>query len=190
MNWYKKFLISEKVQKDDNNFSWVRVNAPDKIKKIHKSVTNEIKEKDLYIVDQGNGDYNYGIEDLPHLTVKFGIEFDEPDKVIELLKDESGGNISLEDIDIFEKDKYDVLIIRCKSKALSKLHKKLTDDLEIEDDYPVYKPHITIAYFKKGMAKKYKSMAYKAFTYYLLDFDFNEVIFEDRNDKETKIKLL
>lgn len=189
MNWYKKFILSEKVQNDDSEFSWIRVNAPKKIKDIHTNVKKEIDEKDLYVVDQGGDDWSYGFEDMPHLTVKFGLEFDEPDQVIESLKGEKGGNVELDDVEIFDNEKYDVLVVKCKSKALNKLHQKLTKDLEIEDKFPDYKPHITIAYFLKGKAKKYKAMAARAFTYYLLDFDFNEVIFEDRNDKETVIKL-
>lgn len=189
MNWYRKFIEAGKIQKDDNNFSWVRVDAPEKIIDIHTSVTNKVDEEDLYIIDQGGGDWNYGLEDDPHITVKLGLEFDEPDQVIEALKNKTGGNVSIEDIDIFDNDKYDVLVIKCKSKELSNIHKILTDDLKIEDDYPIYKPHITIGYFKKGKAKKYKDMALKAFTSNKLDFYFDEVIFEDRNDQDTIIKL-
>jgi 2'-5' RNA ligase len=189
MNWYKKYIISKKIQNKDSNFSWVRLDVPKKIKDVHSSVTKEIKETDLYYEDQGGDDWSYGIEDAPHITVKYGLEFDEPDEVLESLDGEKGGNVEIEDIEIFEQDDYDVLVARCKSKALNKLHDKLSKDLKIEDDYPEYKPHITIAYFKKGRAKKYKSMAFKALTYYLLDFDFDKVVFEDRNDKETVIKL-
>lgn len=189
-NWYSKFLISEKVQNDDSNFSWIRLDAPEKIKDIHTDVKNEIDKDDLYIEDQGDGDWSYGLEDKPHITIKFGLEFDEPDEVIQSLKGEKGGKVKLDEIKIFDdNDKYDVLVVKCKSEALNRLHKKLTDDLEIEDKYPEYQPHITIAYLKKGKAKKYKAMAIRGFTYYLLDFDFNEVVFEDRNDKETVIKL-
>ena len=33
MNWYKRYLIAEKVQKDDNNFSWMYIDIPKDIKK-------------------------------------------------------------------------------------------------------------------------------------------------------------
>ncbi|KKL17628.1 hypothetical protein LCGC14_2483660, partial [marine sediment metagenome] len=45
---------------------------------------------------------------------------------------------------------YDVAIVRCKSEELTKIHDELKDTLENEDTYPTYKPHITIAYLKKG----------------------------------------
>ena len=189
MNWYRLFLESEKVQAEPNEYSWVRLDIPSDICEVHDSVTKEIDEEDLYIEEQGGEDWSYGLEDKPHITVKWEIDFDEPKKVLDCLKGEKGGTVTLDKATIFDNDKYDVLVIECKSEALQKLHKKLTKDLEIEDDYDKYTPHVTIGYFKKGKAKKYKAMAEKAFTYYLLEFKFDEVIFEDTKDKETVIKL-
>lgn len=187
MNWYKKYLIAEKVQKDDNNFSWIYIDIPKDIKKIQQDIQKEIKEEDLYKIDKGNGKWNYGLEDNPHITVKYGIDFDEPDKIIEILDEENGDEVYIDSTEIFDNEKYDVLIIKCKSKGLARLNKKLTEDLKIKDSHPVYKPHITIAYLKKGKGKEYKYISDK----YLKDkkFKFAEVFFEDRNDKNTKIKL-
>lgn len=192
MNWYLKFIEAEKVQPKESNYSWVRLDAPKEIIDIHQDYAhNEIDEEDLYIEEMKNRkDWSYGIEDSPHITVKWGIDFDDPSKIIKCLDGEDGGNVTLDDIEIFETNKdYDVLVVICNSDALQTLHQKLTDDLEIEDDYPTYKPHITIAYFKKGKAKKYLDSAKKAFTYYLLDFDFDKVIFENTDDQETVIRL-
>ena len=181
--------MSEKVQNDGQEFSWVYIDIPKEIRDVHDSVTSEIDSNDIYVIDKKDGDWSYGIEDDPHITVKYGLEFDNPKRVIKILDGEKGGNVEIEDIEVFEQDKYDVLVARCKSEALNKIHNKLTDELGIEDKYPEYKPHITLAYFKKGKAKKYVSMAFKGFTYYLLSFDFKSVVFEDRNDKATKIAL-
>lgn len=192
MNWYKKYVMAEKVQMDDSNFSWVRCEISPTIKTRHVDFKKEfVNEEDLYIVKQEGNDWSYGYEDDPHITVKFGIDFDEPDKVIDSLKGERGGKIQAEDIDIFDnKEEYDVLVLKCNSEALNRLNKKLTNDLNIKDKYS-YKPHITIGYFKKGKAKKYEPQAMRHFLYYLEDgeFDFDEVIFQDRNDKDTVIKL-
>ena len=191
MNWYRRFITSEKVQKEDKKFGWVFVDASPEIMKVHKSVAKEIDEDDLYLEQaEKEGDWHYGIEDSPHITLKFGLEFDDPSPVIESLDGESGGEVEVSGIEIFENDDKDVLVVRCESEALNKLHNKLTDDLKVKDNHPEYKPHITIAYLKKGTAEKYKHVALKAFTYYLLKFDFNEVTFEDRNDNPTKIKLV
>ena len=189
MNWYRKFIIAEKVQSGEENFSWVRLDVPEDIKKKHSKITKQINEKDLYKEENGAGDWTHGIEDKPHLTVKYGLEFDEPDKVIDALKKEKGGNVKIKEVEIFDNEKYDVLVARCESKALDKIHDRLTKVLNVEDNYPEYKPHITIAYFKKGKAEKYEDMVVKEFINLKLSFDFNEITFEDRKDKDTPIKL-
>ena len=190
MNWYKKYLIAKKIQPKDKKVSWVFMDVPKKIMDVQKSVAKEIDKDDLYIEEaETKGDWHYGLETEPHITVKWGVDFDEPDKVIDILNGEKGGNVEVDGIEIFENDDFDVLVAVCKSKALQKIHKKLTEELEIEDTHPEYKPHITIAYMKKGMAKKYKNTALKAFTYYLLNFDFDEVTFGSSKDQNTVIKL-
>jgi len=191
MSWYKRSITAEKVQREDKQFSWIFIDASKEIMNVHSSVSKDIDEKDLYKEEaEKEGDWIYGIEDSPHITVKFGLEYDDPQPVIDSLKGEKGGNVEVIGTEIFENDDKDVLVVRVKSEALDRIHDKLTDDLGIEDNYPEYKPHITIGYFKKGKANKYESMVHKAFTYYLLDFDFDEVFFEDRDGKPTTIKLV
>jgi len=190
MNWYMKSVIAEKVQPSDSDFSWAFVSVPENIMEVHSLVTREIDKFDLYIEEgEKKGDWSYGIEDTPHITVKYGFEFDDPKSVIDCLKGEKGGSVEVNGIEIFEQDDYDVLVATVKSEALNRLHEKLTEELKVPDSYPEYKPHITIAYFKKGMAKEYEYMAHRSFIYYLLNFDFNEVTFEDTKDHQTKITL-
>jgi 2'-5' RNA ligase len=189
MNWYEKFVISGKIQSEDDNFSWAYVTVSPEVKDLHERITNDFKEKDLYVEKKNGTDWSYGIEDDPHITLFYGFDGDDPTNVIKTLKGESGGNILIDDVDIFEKDEYDVLVAICSSTALQKLHKKLVDELELEDKFPTYKPHITLAYFKKGKAAEYKTSVLRGFTYYLIDFDFDEVIYEDTKDKSTTIKL-
>ena len=181
--------MAAKVQPKDDDFSWSYIEVPEEVMKSHRSFTKTIEKNDLYIEEAKGGDYHYGIEDEPHITAKYGFDFDDPTKVIEVLEDAKGGKVKVDAIDIFEKDEYDVLVIRCESKALAKIHTKLTDDLGIEDKFPDFKPHITIAYFKKGKAKKYKPLAEKHFLNKDIEFEFDKVFFEDTEDKTTKINL-
>jgi 2'-5' RNA ligase len=191
MNWYKRYLMAEKVQPKDKKFSWVFVDVPKEIMKVHSSVAKKIDKDDLYIEEaEKKGDWSYGIETEPHITLKWKLDFDDPQSVIDILKGEKGGTVEISDVEVFENDEHDVLVARVKSAALNKLHKKLTKELEIPDTHPEYKPHITVAYLKKGKAKQYVSMADKAFTYYPLEFDFDEVTFGDTKDKNTVIKLV
>jgi hypothetical protein len=137
MNWYKLFLESGKVQEEPNKYSWVRLDADKDITDIHKGYTETINEKDLYILEQEGNDWSYGAEDKPHITVKWKLDFDDPEQVIDILDKEEGGEVILDKIEVFDNDdNYDVLVILCESDDLQRLHKKLTEDLEIEDDYP------------------------------------------------------
>ena len=180
-----------KVQKPGKNKAWVRLDAPQEIVKVHKAFTKTIDEDDLYTEKaEKKGDWHFGIETEVHITVKWGLESDDPDPVTECLEGEKGGTVTVGKTEIFDSDeKNDVLVVRCSSKALARLHKKLTDDLDVPDTHPEYKPHLTIAYFKKGKAKKYQEAADKAFSGKGLKWDFDKVVFEDSEDKDTAVKL-
>lgn len=189
MNWYRKYVSAAKVQPKDDDFSWSYIEVPEEVMKLHRSFTKTIEKNDLYIEEAKGGDYHYGIETDVHITLVYGFTFDNPKQVVELLDGEDGGEVNIDGIEVFEKDDYDVLVIRCKSKRLGELHRKLIDGTDTEDKYPEYKPHMTIAYFKKGKAKKYKPLAEKRFLDKDIEFSFDKVFFEDTEDKTTKIDL-
>jgi len=190
VNWYKKYIVAEKVQPEDKNFSWTYIDVPEEVMKIHRSVCKEVNEKDLYIEEgKEEGQWSFGIEDMPHVTLKYGFEFDDPKAVKDSLKGQKGGEVKISGMEIFEKDDNDVLVVRFKSDALSKLHEKLTDDLNIPDKFPEFKPHMTIAYFLKGRARKYKGLINEEFLDKPISFKFDTVYFEDRDDKKAVIKL-
>ena len=190
-NWYCFSKTAAKVQKDDKKFAWVKLDAPSDIVKVHQAFAKTIEEDDLYKEEsEKKGDWHFGIETEVHITVKWGLESDDPEPVLDSMKGETGGTVTVGKTEIFDTDeKNDVLVIRCESSALQKLHKKLTEDLDIPDKYPEYKPHLTIAYFKKGKAKKYQKAADEAFSGKNLKWDFDEIVFEDSEDKETTVKL-
>lgn len=54
---------------------------------------------------------------------------------------------------------YDVVILELKDneikRVLSKLNKGFSEKYNIQSDYPVYTPHVTLAYVAKGSGKKY-----------------------------------
>jgi len=55
---------------------------------------------------------------------------------------------------VFENDKYDVLKVDVTGESLHDLNGKLSE-LPNEQTFPEYKPHLTIAYLKKGEGAKY-----------------------------------
>ncbi len=118
-------------------------------------ILNLIDKEDIY--DQEPG---FGLEKSPHVTVLFGFnndsDFPEIKKmVLDNHKDEI--KIKVHDITHFETPDYDVVKFDVKSEDMVKLNKLMTDNFEYTTDFPNYHPHMTIAYVKKGMGKKYDS---------------------------------
>lgn len=160
---YDEFINETKSYKYE--FGCVMLNL--KVDDWKKKILPIIDEEDIY------DEPRFGLEDECHVTVFFGIIPDKskPSDVKEKIK-ESKIDIDkeylLENISIFEKDDdYDVVkfdVKKCREKDdvelmnctdLRKLNKLIKEIFPNKQDFPDYKPHVTIGYTKKGMGKKY-----------------------------------
>ena len=97
-------------------------------------------------------DPTYGYDDEPHVTLKYGFE---PDlgkmDVARILKGIKPFNVKLNALNLFENDKYDVVKFEVeKCPTLTELRRRC-DGYPNKDSYPDYKPHMTLAYVKKGL---------------------------------------
>jgi len=121
-------------------------------------LTKDILEEDLFEKDNER----YGIETEPHITILYGVHSDVPDEKVEnLFKGIDKGDFDIKVISkncFFNKD-YDVLKLDISSEKLNQLN-KLGKTLPHTDTYPTYKPHMTIAYLKKGEGSKYVNETY------------------------------
>ena len=63
--------------------------------------------------------------------------------------------VILTDISVFECDDYDVLKCSAQSYKLYETNEKICDKFDTHSEHKEYKPHVTIAYLKSGMAHKY-----------------------------------
>lgn len=99
---------------------------------------------------------NLGYEDVPHITVKYGLHDLHPDKLITTIKEIQPIKVILGKTSIFESDNlFDVVKIDVLSKDLRKLNKLISSSLENTDTFKVYSPHITLARVFKGNGQKY-----------------------------------
>ena len=106
-----------------------------------------ISPKDLFVSDE---DSSYGYSDTPHVTVKYGLLDETPEKVAELSKDFGIIQLQFGNVTKFDTNPdFDVIKVDVVSEKLMKLNQIINDNMENIDEYK-YKPHTTLAYVKKG----------------------------------------
>lgn len=123
------------------------------------------------------------MEKIPHITIKYGLLTNDYKEVVPIIKTLKSINVILGKTSIFENDEFDVLKIDVLSKELRELNKLISDNLENEDKYLIYKPHLTLAYLKKGMGNKYKNNN----QFEGKQIKFNYLLFSSSNNDEVKI---
>lgn len=122
-------------------------------------ITGIIDPEDVYEVE---GDRSYGIQDNPHVTILYGLHKGVSPEDIKSVLDRFSGElrIKIEGIGIFENEEFDVVKLNViPDGGLQQLHEMISE-LPNSDQYPEYKPHITIAYVKKGSGKKYEDPSF------------------------------
>jgi 2'-5' RNA ligase len=149
-NWVKLF---EQQKKEEPIFGCVMLEAT-----INDWVVIHlagIEEKDLYN-DKTN---EYGLEETPHMTLIYGIHEDEIDPPIirETIKENvESFMVKINKIGYFETDEYDVVKYDITpTKQMLKYRKLFLKTFENTQTYKEFHPHMTLAYVKKGKAKKY-----------------------------------
>lgn len=110
-----------------------------------------IKEKDLYHKINEKGEDEFGREKECHVTIRYGFTKDLNELDIrQLLKGHKEFLVELNDLDIFDTNpEFDVVKFNVNSSTLNQLN-ELSGIYPNKSDYPDYKPHITLAYVKKG----------------------------------------
>ena len=133
----------------DRELSSTQFNLP-------RNLANRVMEMGRRISDADLAEY--GREDEPHVTIKYGLHTSNPSDVSSVASGFGPVEIKLGRTSFFECNKYDVVKIDVESKSLRSLNAKIGDKLECTDTHPDYIPHVTIAYVKKGLGKKYAGM--------------------------------
>lgn len=95
-------------------------------------------------------------ETCPHITLLYGIKKSVPVTAIRaIIENKSPFSVQFGAVGIFSNPDFDVLYVSVlPNKSLSAFYDAL-QVLPNENTHPNYRPHITLAYMKKGAAKKY-----------------------------------
>lgn len=155
MNTFKLSKRDTPIIKEGNgyDYSCVLVNMPEDVgQQIIDWGNQNISEEDIY---DPEGEEKFGREDKPHVTVLYGLHANDPKQVSDLLSDKGPIKIKLGKTGKFSHDDKEVVFVEIESEDLHKLNKLLCDNVEFTNEHPEYKPHMTIAYVKKGTADKY-----------------------------------
>lgn len=118
-------------------------------------ITSFIDKEDLY----KPRDESFGITKEPHITVFYGLHSDinheEVEKCINKWKD-LDFDININKIDFFENEEFDVIKFSVDCNENLKNFNKELSKFPNSNMFKDYKPHITIAYLKKGNLEKYR----------------------------------
>ena len=176
----KKWI--EFIKESINGYSYgcVMVEVP---VKNWEALTQIIDIDDIY---EEKGDSTYGIQKNPHLTLLYGLHENVTNEQVKKVFDDFDENINIEieGVDIFENPKFDVVKFNIKkTNTLQNLFNKLSE-LPNSNEYPDYKPHITIAYVKSGTGKKYVNPNYKHKV-----SNVDEITYSKPNDDKFKFNL-
>lgn len=162
-----------------HNFSSTQVNLPPEVAAKVKAVGAKIPDSALA---------EDGRETAPHVTVKYGLHDENPDKIRDIVASHPPINVTIGKTSIFPDDGqrgYDVVKADVDSPALHKLNKAIADAAPHTDTYPTYQPHVTIAYVKPGEGQKYADDNSLEGT----KLTFNSVEFSGKNGHNETIPL-
>ena len=122
---------------------------------------------------------DYGREDDPHITVKYGLtESYSQQQIEQVLEGVKPFPIMVGRLDVFENDRFDVVKFNVDGKDLRRL-REVFDKLPNEDKYPEYHPHMTLAYVKKGLGEKFKKRSVNKVARIMCD----AIVYSDRGNK-------
>lgn len=141
------------IKSEKHEYSCAMAPIPKEYEKALLDWSKEHISDDSLFIDPKDG--SKGRQDYFHVTIKYGLHDAKPTGVQQMAKELpiEPFSVTLGPISLFEHDDFDVVKIEVKSPYLHKLHKEMSDAFENTEEYPDYKPHLTLAYVKKGTAK-------------------------------------
>jgi 2'-5' RNA ligase len=147
---YEEFmsdLVNEKKTTYDYGCAMIYFEFPE-MESLHKQIDKE----DVFV---DPNDSTFGLETEPHCTLLYGLHADVAVNTIKKIVDGFDfGECTIEGASLFENEKFDVLKFDVTGSGLHDCNAALVK-LPHTTDYPNYHPHMTIAYLKNGMGKKY-----------------------------------
>lgn len=126
---------------------------PSSVVKLWSEIGSLIPEESVYNLPDENGRYKYGRENNPHVTLYYGMPADVDGARIKSIVSRVKGPVDLrvECLSYFRvpTKPYDVVILVVESQVLRFLNAMFQVEFGVRKDFPIYTPHITVAFVKK-----------------------------------------
>jgi len=178
---FRKFFEMQNVKYE---YSSVHIDVPYPLAdKLIDWGKEKIKDSEIFV---SQIDPSFGREDEMHVTILYGIHSETNEEVSKIISGYGPISVTLGEIDVFTNpEKFDVVVVKVISDDLNELNEKLTSHVEFTSKYKEYKPHITLAYVKKGKGWKYHGIdKWKG-----KEFQTDYVIFSSKNGTKQKLKV-
>ncbi len=131
-------------------------------------------------------DPTFGREDEIHITILYGLHCDSANAIKSVLHNSGPVKIRFGKTNIFTNpSKFDVVVIDVYSEDLSKINLKLQESVKHTNKYPIYSPHATISYVKKGKGWRHKGVP----NWNNKEFICEYAVFSSKNGIKEKIGL-
>lgn len=142
-----------------HEYSSLQINLPPKIAAAMQKIAAGIDKKDLKPEEakaHSGPTADDGIEHESHVTARWGLHFMTPSaRLRNALRDFGPITLTLGKTSLFTGGDADVLKIDVDSPDLHRLYALVERLVPVHTTFPVYRPHATIAYLRKGMGKKH-----------------------------------
>lgn len=149
-----------------------------------QSLHQQISDDDVYHGTED--DPGYGLEDDPHVTVLYGFDPDLSSHQIQGSSETVCDLCSIGDPEVFENDSFDVVYLPVYTSSwLDDLHNSLKDEFSVESKFPDYRPHITIAYVKKGQGHEIADGLQISDDFLSSQFQPSEMVWSANGNKDT-----
>jgi 2'-5' RNA ligase len=115
---------------------------------------SHINDEEIY------GQEGKGRDGSPHVTLQNGIMCEDSSELEKLFSQLPGMEAELGPIGVFRQDDkdYDVIHIEVICDDLHAANAMVSDLLEVNNPHPDYKPHVTLAYVKRGAGSRFEGL--------------------------------
>ena len=169
------------------SYGCIMANLPKDVAARTMAYANLIPDDEIY----DNGDEEHGREEMPHVTVKYGLHTDDGKEVKDKLSEQDEAFATLGEITAFDNEgtDYVVLKIDVSSDCLTRLNDFVSNNFDVTDSFPGYNPHVTLAYLKRKPDNPHYYRKYFGRLFDGTEINFKELLFSSADDKDTTIPL-